>query len=359
MKVSEVILNSLYDIGYNHLDIIDFDTYYQTYAPIGNDKNSMSAIIFKKDGNMKIFNGTVEQDNKIYTTLTLTQWLRQAKCNMRYYIQYILFLHEISKNTFPEYQEYVNNKLLSLPQKYNKKYEDIRTKLYKSYVLDIDVLGINSIDEISHNPIPQQKMPKQVTKANMEICNPTEYELSLIEQYLELRGLKLAISKNVSAKTIVYFDTYRKPCVEFVYNDDYRKYRVVFEQDKKNRFRSLGKYTDFFYARVSNTPTDTLYIIEGEIEALTVSLYTDQDVVAIHNTNSMPVNYEALVSKYNRIIVKIDKDRYHENYKTFLSIHQNVIVDYKVEHPSNDYNDLHKVGELSSAIVTKINIPKE
>lgn len=354
MTVYDVVLCSLYEQGYTKDDIMDFDEdYIQTFSPVGDDLNTKSSIIFKENGNLKVFNSTIEVDEKHYTTLTLTSWLRQIKPKLKYWIQYIIFSKNIDKNIIPHYQQYVANKLLKLPQKYNRKFEELRKIFYKNYILDIDIININTIDELSYEKIQAKNKPK-IHTAKMSIEEADEYETELIEKYVESRGLKLPIMKNAEAKVVVYNGIYRKPAICFNYMCDFRKFRVVFEGEKKNRFRALGKYTNFFEVRLSNN-SDTLYVVEGEIEGITISKYIDDDIVSIHNTNSLPAEYEKLFSKYKKIVVKIDKDRFEDNYKAFLGKHNNIIIDYKVDDPTKDYNDLHKNGTLTLDIIKKYN----
>jgi hypothetical protein len=354
MTVYDVVLCSLYEQGYTKDDIMDFDdNYIQTFSPVGDDLNTKSSVIFKESGNLKIFNSTIEIDGSHYTTLTLTSWLRQIKPKLKYWIQYIIFSKNIDKNIIPYYQQYVANKLLKLPQKYNRKFEELRKIFYKNYILDIDIININTIDELTYEKIQAKNKPKK-NISKMTIEEADEYEVRLVEEYIESRGLKLSIIKNVEAKVVVYNGIYRKPAVCFNYMCDFRKFRIIFESEKKNRFRALGKYSDFFEVRLSNN-SDTLYVVEGEIEGITISKYINDDIVAIHNTNSLPIEYEKLFSKYKKVIVKIDKDRFKDNYKAFLGKHSNIIVDYKINDSTKDYNDLHREQTLTSDMIKKYN----
>lgn len=369
MKIQDVILQSLLSVGFKQSDILEYPKYYKTYSPITPDKNTMSAAIFKDDGTLKIYNGALEIDlnerfNKkqkiTVTTLTLTQWLRQIDC-MKYYIQHIIFKHQIDKNIIPYYQQYINNKLLKIPIMNNYIYENLRKKLYSNYILDIDMLNINTYDELVYTPLPKTST-SQIQKINTSAVvavDATEYEKSLVQQYIDSRGLKLSINENnclsnVKATTLVTNDIYRKPTLEFVYDCGYRKFRVIFESNKRQRFRSMGKYQDFFTVRRNNTRT--LYVVEGEIEALSIAPFIEDDIVAIHNTNSLPALYKQTFINYDKVVVKIDKDRYLDNKKVFLDKHHNISVEYKVDHPTHDYNDLLKLNQLSKEVIQQVNI---
>ena len=353
---SDVILPSLYDAGYSTTDILEYfdKDYIVTYNPLVDDINTKSAMIFKETGIMKLLNGTVENsigDN--LTTVTLTTWLRGIKCKLQHYISYVFFELDYRMYFFSEYQRYVGNKLLSIPQKYNFQFEEIRKQLYKKYILDIDILNVNQVSMMSIiKKEPVQKPKKLKSSSEIQDCN--EVETDAIEKYIDSRALsKLSIKKTgkVTYASIIVNGVYRNPALCFHYEEGFYKYRIIFERDKKYRFRSNGTYKNFFIARKNNTKK--LYIVEGEIEALSILDYIEDDVFAIHNTNSLPSNL-SLIDGYDEIVVKIDKDRYEENKKAFDKLSR-TIVDYKVDHAVDDYNDLLIKNKLTKEIIEKIN----
>ncbi len=361
MEIYDVIVKSLIDEGYDKKDIIDYTNaeYFVTYNPIVSDDKTMSCMIFKETGVMKLLNGSVEIDGISYTTLTLTSWLRKlTKAKLKHYIQYIYYQNDIDRRTIPEYIEYIKNKLLNIPQRYSKKYEDLRKLLYTNYILDVDMLQVNcSTDMIVYELAPQDKPDK--ISAKTEFIQPTSNEIDIIDQYLTSRGLsKLSIKKSGSNvddilyTTVVTNDIYRKPAIGFKYMCDYTKYRICFEQQKKYRFRSSGKYENFF--KVRQNYTDTLYIVEGEIEGLTIAQYIDDDILCIHNTNSFPSDYSE-IKKYKNVIIKIDYDRFEDNKKAFSKYGANIITDYKIQDNTEDYNSLHTSNKLTKQIIQKIN----
>lgn len=348
--MEEIILNTLYDCGYELEDIKDIGKdYYITYSPISEDKNTMSCIIFKETGNLKLFNGTISLDNKTYTTLTLTTWLRGTKVGLKYYIDKVIFDNYINRKTFIDYIEYCKNRVMSLCSP-NNRFEKIRKILYKNYILDIDIIGLN----VSKTNIKKEiKKPKQV-KIDTEIVEPNEIEKKYLDKYILQRGLpKLSIKY----KVIVYNGIYRKPSLYFKYPCGFEKYRIAFEKEKTNRFRSSGRYNSLYEVRRNNSKT--VYLVEGEIEGITISQYIQDDILCLHNTNSLPNNLEQL-KNYNRIIVKIDKDKFLENKKAFVKLSDicETIIDYKID-SFKDYNDLHKEKKLTKEIIETINTKED
>jgi hypothetical protein len=353
----EVILPSLYDQGYLPQDILDYtdSEYITTYNPLTADINTKSAMIFKETGILKLLNGTIknEKTQREDTTATLTTWLRGLRCGLYYYIKYNMSDMDMDKTLIYDIKDYVKNKMLNIPQRYNKNFENIRKEMYRRYILDIDLMALktNLINEVSR--VSSEKKPK-IMESKTEYVECTKFENEAICKYLQKRGLKLSIkenNRNVLFKTIVQNDTYRKPALCFSYEDGFFKYRLIHETDKKYRFRSNGKYQNFFIARKNNTKK--LYIVEGEIEALSILDFVTDDVFAIHNTNSLPNNL-SLLSEYEEIVVKIDADRYEENKNAFSKIR--CVTDFKTFEENKDYNDLLIERKLSKEIIENINI---
>ena len=352
----EVILPSLYHQGYLPQDILDYTEtdYVTTYNPLTTDIKTKSAMIFKETGVLKLLNGTIRniKTKREETTATLTTWLRSLNCGLHYYISYNISDMDMDKTIIYEIKDYIKNKMLNIPQKYNRHFEEIRKEFYKRYILDIDVIALNTNFVSEVRKIPASKKPK-VVESSTEYMDCTKLETEAVGEYLKKRGLKLSIKEkrdNVLFKTIVYNDTYRKPSVCFSYEDGFFKYRLIHETDKRYRFRSKGRYQNFFIARRNNTKK--LYIVEGEIEALSILDFITDDVFAIHNTNSLPSNL-SLLEGYSEIVIKIDADRYEENKKAFSKI--NCIVDFKTFEEGKDYNDLLIENKLSKQIIENIN----
>jgi len=360
---NSVILPSLYNQGYSSDDIKDYGgEYIVTFSPITEDEKTKSALIFKETGILKLLNGSVEnKEGEEFTTVTLTTWLRQLNCKLSFYIKYVIFKEDIDKNLMIEYQKYSFDKLMKLRTKYNYLFEKIRKKLYENYILDVDILNLDVSKPLNIKEIESINKPKEI-KSKMEILQPTEEELYSINSYIKQRGLNINLknSVNILPRIILQNSIYRKPALCFAYEKGFFKYRIVFETDKRYRFRSQGRYRDFFIVNIKEG-NKILYIVEGEIEALTIKQYLteDIDIVAIHNTNSFPTDPSVDISKYEKVIVKIDKDRYEENKGVFYKIHKNVIVDYKTEQDNYDYNDLHIKGILTKEKVLNILYNKE
>lgn len=354
----KVILPSLYEEGYSVLDICDYDKeYIVTYNPLTTDENTRSCMIFKQNGNLKLFNGTYStKEGEEFTTTTLTTWLRKLKCGLKYYISYKMYALDIDKTILYDLIEYVKNKLLNIPQKYNKKFEDIRKTLYKHYILDIDLLSIGKDFELNIKRLESSEKPKQL-ESKTEIVESSQHEKNAIQEYLKSRGINIPLngSGNILCRTIIQNEIYRKPAVCFAYEDGFYKYRLIYETQKQYRFRSSGRYSNFFNVRKNGS--DILYVVEGDIEGLSIKQFIEDDIVVMHNTNSLPSKCDEVFAKYKKIIIKIDKDRFEENKGIFLKskFKDKIIVDYKLEEENIDYNDLLVKNLLTKEIIEKIN----
>lgn len=341
--MEDIVLLSLYDLGYRPEDITDIGKdYYITYSPISEDLNTKSCIIFKDSGRLKLFNGNVVVDGVAYTTMNLTFWLRKTKVGLKHYINKVLLDNNITKRTYLDYIEYVKGSIIKIQHRTNYKFEKIRKVLYNNHILDIDVLNIDSVIETVAKP----KKPK-VVAVDTKIVESDQYEQEYLDEYLASRCLT---KEQIEYKTIVYNGIYRKPSLCFKYPCGFEKYRIAWETDKSKRFRASGKYESFYEVRVNNTKK--CYLVEGELEGLTIAKYVDDDILCLHSTNSLPSNFNQL-KNYEIIHLKIDKDRFLENKDCFNL--PKVIVDYKLEDITKDYNDYHKLGKLNKMLIEKQN----
>ena len=358
MELEDVIIKALIQHNYQSNDIIDYEgcEYIITYSPLSIDKNTKSCMIFKDSGMLKMLNGTYVKNGKTYTTVTLTEWLR-AIGKLDLYITFICYKNNITKRSFMDYKEYLEMYMLKLA-KYNKKFEEYRKIFYSNYILDIDILGVSirTFDTIKEPNVTIEKTKCNSMSVRKEL---TEIEYRATNNYLVKRKIpKLAIEKIGCYPVVIERNNYNKPAIAFDYGNGFVKYRFVFETNKKYRFLCNGKYTNFYHVRKNNT--DTCYIIEGEMEGITASLYIEDDILCLHNTNTIP-SEEVLIkelSKYKKIVVKIDKDRYEENKPAFDKIKKlgyTIIVDYKMEDENEDYNSIHMKDKLSKEIIEKIN----
>ena len=366
MTIEDVILQSLYEFEYDENDIDSYsDTdYFLTYNPLNEDINTKSCMIFKENGNMKLLNGFFVDpvSKKETTSITLSSWLRCIGI-MRFYIKYVFFHNNISMKLLDGYADYLFE-LLTKTNIPNKKFEDIRRILYKNYILDIDVLGIDLSKPIVNNSKKKQKLEAKSSTMNIVECTP--YEELAIYNYLNKRGLsKLTVSKMkeiIYPVTILVNDLYRNPSVCLDYGDTYKKYRMIFALEKKFRFKTQGTYKSFYPTRISYS--DTIYLVEGELESLSLLDFIEEDIVALHNTNSLPSELGWL-NRYKNIIVKIDNDCYDANksglYKKLKETLPmcNITVDYKTNLVGEDYNTLLVKKLLTTELIKKINYKEE
>jgi hypothetical protein len=175
-----------------------------------------------------------------------------------------------------------------------------------------------------------------------------------INEYRKNR--KINEHKNVKNEIILINDIYRKSGICFNYNNGFKKIRVIHEN--KFRYFCSGKYEEFFEVRKNNS--DECFIVEGEINSLSIQDFVSCDIFALHNINSIPENLSQ-IKNYKKIYIKIDKDRYEETKSLFIEKISNVlkttevVVDYVSENNDLDYNELYSKNLLTKEMIYKIN----
>ena len=125
--IEDIILTAFDQLGYvENENFVDGGRYYTCHSPITEDHGSMSAMVYKDEGNIKIFNASVtvirdgvEVDD---SSLSLTEWLRYA--NLFYvYMQTILKYNFIKKSEINEYRLWLYDIILGIhhPISFKKK----------------------------------------------------------------------------------------------------------------------------------------------------------------------------------------------------------------------------------------------
>ena len=215
-----------------------------------------------------------------------------------------------------------------------------------------------SSNNIDRKKVTNKEPPveKDISKKDYDRC----------KKYLEER--KIDIIKGLIEPTIVEFSgkygKYKKPYIAMRYPNGFTKFRSI-DKDcpKSSRFISFGAdgYKEFFNIRENGT--DTLFLTEGELEGLSLINYTDNDIKAMHNLNSIPNTVS--LKKYKRIEVLIDYDKFYNvnlelyckikkicNSDTEITIRPKLIICFDGKFDTNlDYNEFLKQGTLNTCLV--------
>lgn len=349
--LEQVVLNALDEI-FGLGEVEEFTEYFKIYNPLATDRNTKSAVIYKEDFALKMFNSSIRLNGESKTILTLTQWLRLTK-TISYYIYYICIKFNIPKSEFITYKSALSDFIFFGNQKYLSKnrFEYIRKTFYKSYIIDKDVFEI--ADEFEFKQEYKKPTIKKL-ESSIRFLQPNEFEQEKINEYRKER--KIRDHKNISNEIILINDIYRKSGVCFNYGNGFKKIRIIHEN--KFRYFCSGKYEEFFEVRKNNS--DECFIIEGEINSLSIQDYVDCDIFALHNVNSIPDSLKQ-IEKYKKIYIKLDIDKFNETKNLFIEKISNVlkdsiiIIDYVSEDNEMDYNELYKKNLLSKEVIYKIN----
>jgi len=236
---------------------------------------------------------------------------------------------------------------------YQDKYEEIMgTKHFH-------INSFYSENKLKRKKVVDKNPPKEVD------IDPKHYKLC--EEYLQSRGLEViaGLIEPANVEFVGKFGTFHKPYIAMRYSGGFNKYRYIHSKNKKDRFISFGGngYESFFEMRRDGS--DKVFLIEGESEAYSISKYVEDDILSMHNLNTVPSN---ITYEYKEVVILIDSGKFNEVswglYKKVkpcfpnarVSIRPKLIIWYDGKYDYEgykeyDFNDLHKEGKLTSDIV--------
>lgn len=292
-------------------------TYFLCQNPLTDDKNPSAQ--FFKDGFLKMYNATVEGK----TSLSLKEVCK--KLNMfDEFINWLFKIYNIpihklnklrmtGKFDYKDLQQLITNEFIS--------FEELKTG---SYVQKQVILKNEN----------KPKTQRELTEENLTVS-----ELLEIEHYVLKRGLKqhdklkpCKVNNNLALK--------------IVYSDDFVKYRLINNTDL--RYLSKGKNSEMFWVR--KDLKRTLLLIEGAIEALTLSYYLNFDIAGLDNCLTAKTQYDLSIM-YDKIICFIDRDQYKNSVKALKKqLPNKTYYLYKCKDKKEDFNSLHIKGMLQNVL---------
>lgn len=367
---SKFIETLLENIGYEYVrDYRKYNDYYLAYNPLIEDRNSMSAQFHISDGILLMYNGAVDvvRKNTIISSSSITpseyaQMLNQYDL----YIDFVLSYNNIDIAFMKEYKKLLTDYVLG-DNTFSKwqtiGMEKFRKFLFYNFITDKDVLQYNtSKTNVEMVTTFKKEKKEEFEKNSIIIRDPMSFTRRMIEKYCMERGV--TFSEKVHPVVVDFGNSNTQSGVCFEYPGGFKKIRFI-SPDNKFRYMALsqdGEYDYFFEVR--NNGSKKCYLVEGEIEAITISKYIDDDVYAMHNVNSLP-KYLTQLNKYDKIYIKVDYDKFNEVKKSFWRIvdefKTKVIISPKIicENKKIDYNYLYQKNKLTKELIINTTIYKE
>lgn len=382
LLIEKILENIQYEHNYDYKSCSDSGKkYYLLRNPFG-DGEVMSCMLHAESGNMRIFNTCLplvkRKDKMVHeSSITISETCRllnqlptnKGNC-MNDYIDFILQENEISVSVFNEYKRRLTEEVTQVSQtfsnndKFNKVLQpkgfyEFRRFMFVNYIADSDILSVKR----KMKNVVEQKFKRELKpveeKTKPQIVEASTFSKLIIDKYLSKRGIKQN-DKIQPVEILWKGGAYRSNGIKIMYPNGFEKIRVL--DNKTMRYFSSGSYDSFFEFRKNNTKT--LYLVEGEFEAMTISYYITDDIFAMHNVNSLPSNIDVL-KQYENIEIRIDYDdgeTFEENASNIRrkleeqGLLVNILPKLIYRDKKIDYNYLHQLSLLESSWITN---PKE
>ena len=344
-----------------------YSDYYLAYNPLIQDNRSMSSQIYIKDGIMLMYNGSIDvmRKNKMVSSNSIppSEYARILGF-FDLYIDFVLMNYDVDLSVMMEYKNSFNEFVLNGNSGgFGRGIARFRKFLFQNFITDSDVMRYNcrktKVDIIRHFKKPEKKIYK---KNEIMLEKPMFFCKRQIEKYCEKR--KISFQSNVIPVLIRYENGSSDNGICFNYPNGFKKIRFISE-DSPRRYMALsdeGDYQYFFEARVCKSKN--CFIVEGEIEALTITNIITDDVYAMHNVNSLPEHLSQLKG-YDKIYLRVDFDKFESVKESFYRlVHEFgdkveimpkiICYDKKI-----DYNYLYNINKLNKEMIYKPQIFNE
>jgi 5S rRNA maturation endonuclease (ribonuclease M5) len=304
-------INSLTD----RLQAEKYPDFYWCFNIFSDDHNSKSACIWRDDGTLQMHNATGEDGRTRYT---LVEWISELGY-IDIFVKWICKQENISPETMSFY-DYVLRKDFNFRSPKEKiAYGEIKRIFFNKYFLSTSkIINRRFINKIISS---ETFKPKDKAKnTSVKISPPLDSHLKQIEDYMLYRGLE---ESDICYPVTVHINGFMKKAgVCFEYPNGFRKVRYVgykkedgryYDYNKKYKFTAsseFGRYEELYAIRFGDSVT--AIISEGETEGHMLAKYIPKfDVYTSHNAVAM-ADKSNVLSKYDRVIVFLDLDRYEE-----------------------------------------------
>jgi len=190
-------------------------------------------------------------------------------------------------------------------------------------------LGVNNPKPLINSIKYKKKTIRK--RSSMNEVELSEIDKTKVESYMKSR---LIPTTNISYPVELSINgVFNSKAVCILYPNGFKKYRLL--NAKRLKYMSSGSYQCLFDWRVNNT--EALLILEGEIEAISLTNVVTCDISALHNVNSVRNNRD--LSNYKQIVVLLDNDKFDEvkdKVRKDLEIHYDGEIILKPKFISND-----------------------
>ena len=342
--------------------------YYTAFNPLIEDKNSMSCQIYKKDGILLMYNGVIEVERKgvkiMSNSITPSEYARILK-KFDIYIDFIIHYYNIDFQILNEYKTSLTDVVLNgkkLSWKKQMGFDNLRRLLFDNYIVDRDILMYKTSNKTlrSLSRIFKKEQKEIFEDTKIKLMKPLKINENLIKIYCNQRKIPLIENKVYPVVVVIEKERQRyENGICFCYPNGFKKIRFANKNSSMRYFAYTfdGGYDCFFEVQ-KNKKSKTCFLVEGEIEGLTIKNFIDEDIYCMHNTNSLPSNLTQL-NFYDKILVKID---YSDKFKNLAESLKNrlqkvlkaeIIVSPKFvsEDKKIDYNYMYVNNQLTKDMI--------
>lgn len=366
MDYTQFIEELFDEIGYEYpKDYKCHGRYYTAFNPLIPDKNSKSCQIYKKDGIILMYNGVIEVERKgiktMSNSITPSEYSRILN-KFDVYIDFIIHYYRIDYDTVQEYKTEITDIALNGGGvSWGKQigFDNLRRLFFDNYITDEDIIKYKSINKsLRYLTRLFKKEPKEIFEdIKIQLLKPLPINEKLIKMYCDRRKIELFEDK-VYPVAVSMSNKYYENGVCFQYPNGFKKIRFIRDNASMRylAYTGDGQYNCFFEAKVEHK-TKECFLVEGEIEGLTISKLIDDDIYCMHNTNSLPSSFDQL-SLYEKVYVKIDySDKFNELAKSIKdrlsALNKEIIVTPKFisEDKKVDYNYMYIKNNLTKEMI--------
>lgn len=367
---SELIETVLETVGYSYPDdYVGYDKHYLAFNPLIKDVNNKSAMMFRKDGMLLMYNGAVEvlRDGKMKKdrSITPSEYCRMLGTFDKY-IAFILKSNDVPVNVFDEYKKliykYITNDTKDIHKWTLNGLKEFRRFLFKYYILDKDVLANKQIN-IKTIKAHRFEAKREDSDSKIELLSATEEHKVKGQGYLRKRRLDLGRDDLYPITVSFKNGAFKAPAVCIEYPNGFKKIRMATENSKSFRYfcwtdHHKKPYNCMFEAKVDAVDKSLCYVVEGEFDSLSIAKHLDCDIYSLHNVNSLPNNLSQL-KPYSKVVVEVDADKYLEVrsmiYDKIKEVYPDKVVTVgkkiSTRQKEYDYNYLDQIGVLNKNMI--------
>lgn len=268
------------------------------------------------------------------------------------YIGWALNHLKIPYYVYNKYISMVGDNMLDLSE--IKEMNKCKVRLYELTQAPyyISYSSMRNVNSVKLTTTKKMQSVKKRTKTNIEIKEIKNGEqFNLGKKYLENRGL--TFSERCVILNVEINKAFKVVAIGFKYPNGFIKIRFI---GNGIRYMSQGSYEKLFETRVKFT--NKAYVVEGEIDSLSILNYTNCDIFSMHNKSSLPKETPQL-EYYDEIEFLVDNDKFEDSKNSILNkifqlVSKDTIIKIRpkiLNDNKNDFNSLLQESKLTNKIV--------